>query len=75
MWMFNIRRRSSLVYLGLKFEPTIAVITSRSDSYNVNTASALPLASESRALQPSLLPELPMTINLAMSSKDLAYQL
>lgn len=41
---------SILAGVGPEFEPTVAVLTSTIDSYNVRTASALLLASENRVL-------------------------
>lgn len=59
---------SIFVVLGPEFEPTIVVLTSRSDSYNVKAAIAVLLASESIGLEQSNLPESPMTANLVMHS-------
>lgn len=59
------------IFAGLRqdFELTIVVLTSRIDSYNAKAASALLLASESRAFQPPTFPESP-TANIAMHSKE-----
>lgn len=60
---------STLAGLGPEFEPTVSVLTSRVDSYNVRTASAFLLASENRASQQSTLPESPKSSNLIIHPK------
>lgn len=60
---------SILAGLGSEYEPTVAVLTSRIESYNVQTASALLLASENRALQQLVTPEPSMSTNLAFYPK------
>lgn len=60
---------SILAGLGSEYEPTVAVLTSRIESYNVQTASALLLASENRALQQLATPEPSMSTNLAFYPK------
>lgn len=54
--------------LGPEFEPTVAVLTSRVDSYDVATANLL-LASENRAIQQSITPEPLLSANVAFPSK------
>lgn len=60
---------SILACLGPQFEPAVAVLTSRSDSYTVKASSARLLASERRALQEAILPDPPMAANIAMKTK------
>lgn len=58
-----------LAALGSEFEPTIAVLTSQIQSYNLQTATPLLLTSESRAIQQTSIPESPMFANIAMHVK------
>lgn len=60
---------STLAGLAPEFEPTVSVLTSRVDSYNVRTASALLLGSEKRGPQQSILPESPKSTNLIIHPK------
>lgn len=60
---------SILAGLGGEFEPTVAVITSRIDTYSVQSASALLLTSENRTLQQLIIPDSPMQANLSFQSK------
>lgn len=60
---------SILAGLGSEFEPTIAVLTSKIESYNIQTASALLLASENRTLQQLAVNESPMSANIAFHPK------
>lgn len=61
---------SILAGLGPAFEPIVVVLTSQSDSYNVKAGSALLLASESKDLQQSILPDPSMATNIAMHTKS-----
>lgn len=61
---------SILAGLGPKFEPIMVVLTSSINSYNVSCQCSL-FSFWCRALQQSLLPESPMTSNLAIGSKRL----
>lgn len=60
---------SILAGLGSEFEPTLAVLTSKIESYNIQTASALLLASENRTLQQLAVNEPPMSANIAFIPK------
>lgn len=60
---------SILAGFGSEFEPAIAVLTSRTECYNVQTTIGLLLTSESRALQQSIVPESSMSANLAIQPK------
>lgn len=55
--------------LGPELVPTVAVLTSRIDSYNIWTASALILASENLDIQQSITLESLLLANVAFRSK------
>lgn len=59
----------SILVLGSEFEPTVAVLTSRIDLYNVQTAIALLFVSKNRTPQQLAITETPMTANIAFHPK------
>lgn len=64
LYLKRIKFIQFFVGLGPKFEPTVAILASRSDSYNVKAASALLLASKSRAIRQAILDDPLMAANL-----------